>query len=875
MKLIRTALAALVLIASGAADAPGDALAHQRAALLSVHGPGWPRYEPTPTVQAIWFSVPTSAESLYVSVFDAGCGGAWDLRRGAWNTPVRYALVAAPASPDAGGVSADSIDRAPLVAVTVARGAPGDDAWRTIAAVLPRQGRIDGDRAVFVLVARALSGNDADRFAVTVSRTRAGLVPIDGAAMWAYDLTFRLGTPECCAAEVRFVPAPSVGTSAQPAGTPRCGEPLVRVTTADATDAEVWLDTPTRASLMVRTWTDGTPASWRFAARDASEVDGTWRVRALRVVPGYGDMFLRISTPDGRPLAASLPAVISGVTSRSLSTSRIGELGAPPVGVDRAPGRQRPVADMGWLPPAVAPGELVTLDGSRSVDPGGGITGWRWRFGDGDEAAGPCIEHRWATPGRYDVQLTVQGRDSDAVDADARTIVVNAAPVADPGPSRSVAPGDMVAFDGSRSHDPDGHIARFLWDFGDGSPRAEGVRARHAFALPRTYRVALEVTDDVCALNSTARAATLVRVNAPPVARIGEVPTGCDLVRTFDGRASRDPDGTIASYAWSFSDGGSAAGPVVTHAFRRPGRYTVTLTVTDDSGARNGREAVPATVVIASRPVANAGRDQAACTGEPILFSGENSRDPDGGPLRFVWNFGDGAIVEGAHVAHAFVRPGRYPVTLTVTNASGLTCNADTDTVLIRVGAPPTAVAGENRTACAGETITFDGTRSAAPAGQITSYQWSFGDGAAATGPMVTHAYAAAGAYNVTLTVTASRAGVCENVATDMITVAVNELPEAAFAAPPTAVVGETVTFDASPSEGRGAPITGYGWDLGDGTRTAGPVVEHAYRAAGEYTVRLEVTTDTPAGCRTAVLRQTIRILPRASPASPGAKVSP
>jgi YVTN family beta-propeller protein len=54
----------------------------------------------------------------------------------------------------------------------------------------------------------------------------------------------------------------------------------------------------------------------------------------------------------------------------------------------------------------------------------------------------------------------------------------------------------------------------------------------------------------------------------------------------------------------------------------------------------------------------------------------------------------------------------------------------------------------------AGQQSTFDGSGSTAALGAITAYDWLFGDGASASGPTVTHAYAAPGTYDVSLTVT-------------------------------------------------------------------------------------------------------------------------
>jgi parallel beta-helix repeat protein len=53
---------------------------------------------------------------------------------------------------------------------------------------------------------------------------------------------------------------------------------------------------------------------------------------------------------------------------------------------------------------------------------------------------------------------------------------------------------------------------------------------------------------------------------------------------TFDASASHDPDGSITSYRWDFGDGVEGAGEIVKHVFAQEGTYTVTLTVTDNSG---------------------------------------------------------------------------------------------------------------------------------------------------------------------------------------------------------------------------------------------------------------------------------------------------
>lgn len=76
----------------------------------------------------------------------------------------------------------------------------------------------------------------------------------------------------------------------------------------------------------------------------------------------------------------------------------------------------------------------------------------------------------------------------------------------------------------------------------------------------------------------------------PPVAPVAAFTTSvtegtAPLAVAFDGGASSDPDGSIASYAWSFGDGASGSGVTASHAYAVAGTYTAMLTVTDDRGA--------------------------------------------------------------------------------------------------------------------------------------------------------------------------------------------------------------------------------------------------------------------------------------------------
>ena len=74
--------------------------------------------------------------------------------------------------------------------------------------------------------------------------------------------------------------------------------------------------------------------------------------------------------------------------------------------------------------------------------------------------------------------------------------------------------------------------------------------------------------------------------NQAPIARANGPYSGtAHAAIPFNAAGSNDPDGTIASYAWTFGDGGTAAGASATHTYAAAGAYSAMLVVTDNLGA--------------------------------------------------------------------------------------------------------------------------------------------------------------------------------------------------------------------------------------------------------------------------------------------------
>ncbi|MGE3540132.1 MAG: choice-of-anchor U domain-containing protein [Candidatus Tectimicrobiota bacterium] len=162
----------------------------------------------------------------------------------------------------------------------------------------------------------------------------------------------------------------------------------------------------------------------------------------------------------------------------------------------------------------VLPGMLVTLDGSRSLDPDGIVLTFAWR-----QTAGPVVSLADPTAMRptfvapavvgLSVALTfeLQVTDADGLMAAALAVVeVVNLPVADAGAAQTVLEGEGVRLDGSRSRDGGGGaVSTFRWrqlDVGGSPPvtfsdalAAQPTFIAPAVAVPTVLTFELQVTD--------------------------------------------------------------------------------------------------------------------------------------------------------------------------------------------------------------------------------------------------------------------------------------------------------------------------------------------------------------------------------------------
>lgn len=251
---------------------------------------------------------------------------------------------------------------------------------------------------------------------------------------------------------------------------------------ATATHAEtVTIDTPLA---VIRTQATGTPLERIFDGQDSRPSSGGTAITSWAWDLGDGATSAEPTFLHTYRVACTYPVTLTVTDDAG--------------GVDT---RTEPV-QIGDSPQAafdytLVPGEPLTVDfdASASFDAlGAGLT-YAWDFDDGSPPleAGPFPRFTFPHAGVWNVTLTITDGGGCEV-ATTRRVDLNRKPVA----SFDWVQSDVlfVHFDASGSHDPDGGVLTYDWDFGDDSAHGAGAAPDHGYPDVGDYPVTLTVTDD-------------------------------------------------------------------------------------------------------------------------------------------------------------------------------------------------------------------------------------------------------------------------------------------------------------------------------------------------------------------------------------------
>ncbi len=294
---------------------------------------------------------------------------------------------------------------------------------------------------------------------------------------------------------------------------------------------------------------------------------------------------------------------------------------------------------------------------------------------------------------------------------------------------------------------------------------------------------------------------------APQAAAVVTPTSGtAPLTVSFDASGSQDADGIITTYAWDFGDGTTGSGVTTSHTYFHPNTFSVTLTVTDDTGLWGTASGIVRVegprVIVDNSDGAPSFTSQGTWVTSDVqpgfygpnyaINDAGNGGDwarwqpdlPNAGPYRVFasWSTDADRPTDATFAVHHRDGVQLVSMNMRVTDVSGwnvigefefeasgdeyveLTDDTSTGSEVI-ADAVMFEYLGENVTPMAqlqadpliGPVplmVTFDASGSTDPDGTIVAYHWDFGDNETATEAAPSHVFAAAGSFEVTLTVT-------------------------------------------------------------------------------------------------------------------------
>lgn len=191
--------------------------------------------------------------------------------------------------------------------------------------------------------------------------------------------------------------------------------------------------------------------------------------------------------------------------------------------------------------------------------------------------------------------------------------------------------------------------------------------------------------------------------------------------------------GLVTSWSWDFGDSQTSTQQNPSHLYAAPGTYTVCLTATSPCGTNQICQAV----TVCALPIA---AYSSMANSLNVSFTDASTGTVDA----WSWDFGDAQTSTQQNPSHTYGSAGTYTVCLVATNACG-----DADTICQAITVCDQLVNAFSYTQNEDTLFTTDMS-----SGQVTTWQWDFGDTQSSTSQNAVHEYATGGLYQVCLTTT-------------------------------------------------------------------------------------------------------------------------
>lgn len=452
---------------------------------------------------------------------------------------------------------------------------------------------------------------------------------------------------------------------------------------------------------------------------------------------------------------------------------------------------------------------------------------YSWNYGDGSSAgSGSAPTHTYTAAGTYYASCTVT-TGNGCTKTQNITIEVGTPPSATfTATPTHVCYGKTVTFTPTIVTGP---VDTFIWNFGDGGTAITSPPGglTYTFILPGVFSVTLTPQYHGC------KGAPFVINNYitvdSPKAVIADSFSCVNKTRVYFKDKSYGDD----THLWMFGDGATSTSTLNNpiHDYPAYGTYTVTLaTYNATSGCRDTTTNVIHLLDLNPTFVVD---DSTICKWGTAYFT---STVTGGTASGYRW-WKQGITQPwktNPNLLDTFLSTGTYNMMLVTWDEHNCT---DTARGTIKVAKPVANFNAVPTSGCWPLNVVFTDASTDIPGVGMTTYEWSYGDGAFETAvtPSVTHLYTLTGVFDVTEVVTDDYG--CKDTVTKPSYITVHK-PSASFSANQHPCRNAPVLFSSTSTGG----IVSYYWWFGDGATSTLSSPTHAYSTNGTYTVKLAVT---------------------------------
>ena len=468
-----------------------------------------------------------------------------------------------------------------------------------------------------------------------------------------------------------------------------------------------------------------------------------------------------------------------------------------------------------------------------------------WNFGDGqtDTAINPV--HTYLATGNYTVSMNANfGSCTQTINKPISILSRPSAAFSIVGSGTYCQTPATVQFTNNTVN-----ATGYQWFFGDGTSTTT-QNPTHTYTDTGHYTITL-VAFNANGCSDTLVQQNLVYILPPHIVSLTATPSrACSpaLVQMQPLVLSADP---ISTWQWNFGDGATSSAMNPSHTYTTAGSFTVSLTVTTQSGCIATLSTVAADTIDNAPVAAFIASNTNACAYDIIAFTDQST----GYITSWQWDFGDGGANTLQNPKHKYTDSGYFTVTLIITNNGCSDTLRKTNYIHIK---PPVAnfTAGYNCQTRNSRSF-MDNSIGA------TAWYWDFGDGTTSTEQNPVHTYAQPGQYIVRDSVVN---GGCWDVKTDAANIMAIFPAYTLTANGPDFCHGQSIQFTASQYD---ASITSaLYWDFGDNTHSVfgkeAVVSNHTYTQPGTYYPYL--VADDILGCTDTVFLTAVHVYgPRAA----------